>query len=430
VFLQSGNIAVIKTTSHRVVVPFYAYAAISFLIATVLLFSSVTAFTNHYFHPKVLAVTHLMALGFATMIILGASHQLIPVLIEGKLYSNKLAYCSFVLAGIGIPLLVYGFYVFNMGAPAKWGGGLVVVSILCYTINLGKSISAGKSENVHVIFVFTAAVWLFITTLIGLSLVYNFTLNMLPHDSVHYLSYHAHIGIVGWLLMLVIGVSSRLIPMFLISKYTNPRLLWLLYFLINTSLIGFILLFIFGNNQTHFFVPVFALLAGILLFVYYCYACLKERIRKRVDEQMKISLLSVAMLLLPALVLLVIVAFLAATTAQHITLIVTYGFVIFFGWLTAIILGMTFKTLPFVVWNKAYHQQSGIGKTPNPKSLFNETYFNWMGFAYLGGFGLFTTGILLSTTILLKTGAMLLVLTAVLYNLNVFQVIFHQPKNE
>lgn len=328
-FLQSGNIAVIKTTSHRVVVPFYAYAAISFLIATVLLFSSVTAFTNHYFHPKVLAVTHLMALGFATMIILGASHQLIPVLIEGKLYSNKLAYCSFVLAGIGIPLLVYGFYVFNMGAPAKWGGGLVVVSILCYTINLGKSISAGKSENVHVIFVFTAAVWLFITTLIGLSLVYNFTLNMLPHDSVHYLSYHAHIGIVGWLLMLVIGVSSRLIPMFLISKYTNPRLLWLLYFLINTSLIGFILLFIFGNNQTHFFVPVFALLAGILLFVYYCYACLKERIRKRVDEQMKISLLSVAMLLLPALVLLVIVAFLAATTAQHITLIVTYGFVIF-----------------------------------------------------------------------------------------------------
>lgn len=412
------------------VVPFYAYAAISFLIATVLLFSSITAFTNHYFHPKVLAVTHLMALGFATMIILGASHQLIPVLIEGKLYSNKLAYCSFVLAGIGIPLLVYGFYVFNMGAPAKWGGRLVVVSILCYTINLGKSISAGKSENVHVIFVFTAAVWLFITTLIGLSLVYNFTLNMLPHDSVHYLSYHAHIGIVGWFLMLVIGVSSRLIPMFLISKYTNPRLLWLLYFLINTSLIGFILLFIFGNNQTHFFVPVFALLAGILLFAYYCYACYKERIRKRVDEQMKMSLLSVAMLLLPVLVLLIIVALLVATTAQHNTLIVTYGFVIFFGWLTAIILGMTFKTLPFIVWNKAYHRQSGIGKTPNPKNLFNETYFNWMGLAYLSGFVLFAAGILLSTAILLKAGAVLLVLTAVLYNLNVFQVIFHQPKSE
>ncbi len=412
------------------VVPFYAYAALSFLVSVVLLLLSGTAFTNHYFHPKVLAVTHLMAVGFVTMIILGASHQLIPVLIEGKLYSNKLAYCSFILAAIGIPLLVYGFYVFNMGAPAKWGGRFVVLSVLCYTINLGKSIAAGKSENVHVVFVFTAALWLFITTLIGLSLVYNFTVDMLPHDSVHYLSYHAHIGIVGWFLMLVIGVASRLIPMFLISKYSNTRLLWFLYFLINASLIGFILLFIFGNNQTFFFVPVLALLAAILLFAYYCYSCYKERIRKRVDELMKMSLLSVAMLLLPVLVLVVIVALLVATTNQHNTLIVTYGFVIFFGWLTAIIMGMTFKTLPFIIWNKVYHRQAGIGKTPNPKSLYNETYFNWMSLMYLGGFALFTAGILLSAALLLKTGAVLLVLTAVLYNLNVFQVIFHQPKSE
>src|SRR6478736_9097431 len=109
-----GNTTTPKTTSHKVVLPFYLYASLSFLAATVLLFTSSSAFLDHYFHPHILAITHIMALGWGTMLILGASHQLVPVLIEGKLYRNKLAYTSFVLAAIGIPLLVYGFYIFNM----------------------------------------------------------------------------------------------------------------------------------------------------------------------------------------------------------------------------------------------------------------------------------------------------------------------------
>src|SRR5574338_310513 len=102
------NNNLVQNTTHKVVIPFYVYAALSFLAATILLFLSDNAFTQHYFHPRTLAITHTMALGWGTMIILGASHQLVPVLIEAKLYSNKLAYISFILAASGIPLLVYG----------------------------------------------------------------------------------------------------------------------------------------------------------------------------------------------------------------------------------------------------------------------------------------------------------------------------------
>ena len=96
-----SNNPIAKTTSHQVVIPFYAYAALSFLAATVLLFFSDASFTGHYFQPHILAITHLMALGWATMIIFGASHQLVPVLIESDLYSNKLSYVSFTLAALG-----------------------------------------------------------------------------------------------------------------------------------------------------------------------------------------------------------------------------------------------------------------------------------------------------------------------------------------
>lgn len=416
-----------STTTHKAVLPFYAYAGIAFLVATVLLFTSTPAFTQHYFHPQTLAITHIVALGWGTMMILGASHQLVPVLIEGKLYSNGLAYVTFLLAAVGIPLLVYGFYTFNMGWPAQWGGWLVNGAVLLYLVNLAMSIQKSKGENVHAVFIFAAAAWLLITTVAGLLLVHNFTTPLLSADSLHYLSLHAHLGFVGWFVLLVIGVGSRLIPMFLISKYNAPKKLWIIFGLINGALIAFVILFFENVSAPFYLLPVFLVFIAIVLFVQYCYKAYLQRIRKSVDEPMQLSMLSVLMLIVPLLLLLVLFFFLLFNNSQQ-QLVLAYGFAIFFGWLTAIILGMTFKTLPFIAWNKVYHKKAGLQKTPNPKDLFNNTVFNAMSLAYIGGFLLFATGILTSVILLLQTGAALLLLTALLYNWNVFKIIFHQPK--
>ncbi|GMV77455.1 MAG: hypothetical protein AMXMBFR79_05900 [Chitinophagaceae bacterium] len=422
-----SNSSIAKTTSYKVVLPFYLYAAFSFIAATILLFVSSNSFLSHFFEPKVLAVTHAVALGWGTMIILGASHQLVPVLIEGELYSNKLAYTSFVLSAIGIPLLIYGFYVFDMGSPAKWGGRFVVLSILVYLINVAISIKKSKKENIHAVFVFTAVIWLFITVSLGLALVYNFTYTFIPHDSVHYLPLHAHIGIIGWFLLLVIGVGSRLIPMFLISKYKNTKILWAIYILINVALLSFILIFYF-LPITLSFIPNILLLASIVLFIFYCFAAYKQRIRKQVDEQVKLSLLSTLLMAIPIILLFIIIAVFVKKDAINYHETIAYGFVIFFGWITAIILGMTFKTMPFIVWNKNYHKRSSMGKTPNPKDLFSNIVFKWMAVAYLLGFAIFLIGLLIPNSLLLKPGAALLLIAAVLYNWNVFKMLYHKPK--
>jgi hypothetical protein len=412
-----GNITA-RTTSHKVILPFYIYAAFAFLVSSILLFASGWV---------LFAITHLMALGWGTMIILGASHQLVPVFTEGKLYSEKLAYLSFILAAIGIPLLVYGFYVFDMGSPAKWGGRFVLLAILSYLINLGASISKGKRENVHAVFIFTATLWLFLTAFLGLALVYNFTATVLPKDSLHYLSLHAHVGIIGWFLLLVTGVGSRLIPMFLISKYSNTRLLWRVYYLINGALVFYILVFYFLHREAILFIPAAMLFTAISLFAYYCYHSFKQRLRKQVDEQMKISLLSVAMIFLPVVLLLVIITLLLFSSSEKVSLITGYGFMILFGWITSLILGMTFKTLPFIVWNKVYHHYSASGKTPGPKELFDHTVFRIMSISYLAGFILFASGILTEKILFLKTGSALLIITAILYNWNVIKLVTHKP---
>ena len=425
-----GNTGLTSTTSYKIVLPFYIYAAIGFLVACILLVFSINGFTSNYFQPHTLAITHTMALGWGTMIILGASHQLVPVMIENKLYSNTLAWCSFIFAATGIPLLIYSFYVFDMGWPAQWGGHLIVSAVIVYLLNLAISMAKSKHENVHAFFVLTATIWLLTTTIIGLLLVYNFTIPFLSKSSLDYLPMHAHIGIVGWFLLMIMGVGSRLIPMFLISKYNSTKKLWWIYGCINIGLLLFVADFLYIHISWLYVISYICIAIAILLFANFCYNAYKERIRKKVDEQMKVSLLSVLMMVLPLIFLLIIIILMSIQSSVNMTLVISYGFIIFFGWITAIILGMTFKTLPFIVWNKVYQSLAGKRKTPNPKDLFNNIIFKWMAISYISGFIVFTAGILLNQFFILQTGAILLLITSILYNWNIIQLISHKPSTQ
>lgn len=412
-----------QTTSYKVVLPFYIYAALSFVVATALLLLNTDIFYQHYFTPKTLAITHVMALGWGTMIILGASHQLLPVLIEGKLDSELLAWLSFICAAVGIPHLVTGFYIFHTGWLLQCGAVLVNAAVVFYLVNVISSIYESRKLNVYTCFIATATLWLFATTFFGLMLVFNFTRTWLPESSLEYLSLHAHMGLAGWFLLMVLGVGSRLIPMFLISKYTNNKMLWGIYGCINAALVAFAALRLQQAPKQWYMLSALLVLIAILLFAGYCYKAYRLRIRKKVDRQVNLSLLSVALLFVPLLSLLLIIYFFPAGTKANMILL--YGFCIFFGWITAIILGMTFKTLPFIIWNKVYHDKAAA-ETPTPKALFSESLFRLMALCYAGGFILFATGIIVLQDLLLKAGAVALLAAAIFYVGNVVKTISHK----
>jgi hypothetical protein len=213
--------------------------------------------------------------------------------------------------------------------------------------------------------------------------------------------------------------------MFLISKYVNVKTLWVIYVLINTALLGFIVLKTLKLYPSLYYTPFILVLIALFLFAGYCFNAYKIRIRKKVDEQMKVSLLSVVLLFLPLFSLAAVIFFMSRNE-QVPQMVLLYGFCIFFGWITAIIMGMTFKTLPFIIWNKVYTNRAE-GKTPAPKELFSEQLFQGMAAAYLTGFALFFLGMIFMTDILLKSGAVCLLAAAVLYTANVLKTAFHQP---
>ena len=66
-------------------------AAVAFVVAAVALPWLASELSGHYYQPRVLALTHTVTLGWITMSILGASYQLIPMVLERPLWSERLA---------------------------------------------------------------------------------------------------------------------------------------------------------------------------------------------------------------------------------------------------------------------------------------------------------------------------------------------------
>lgn len=414
------------TTSPRVVLPFYGYGAGCFLLAALVLLLHSGNLLGHYFQPPLLAVTHLLALGWGTMMTFGASYQLMPVLTGKLLWSDRLATVSFWLGGSGIPLLVWGFYSFQLDGPALIGGVLTFLGISCWLFNMSGSVGGDWRKQVHAVFLFAAGIWLWLTALVGLALLFNFRYPLLPADSLHYLSVHAHLGIVGWFLLLITGVGSRLIPMFLISKYENNRLLWAIFGTVNGGLLVYLAGFLAEIGET-VWGAMGLIAAGIALFILFCYRSYQKRLRRAVDVPVRLSLLSAGLMTLP-LVLLCSHYFRKPQPAvAEARLFVTYGLLIFLGWITAILFGMTFKTLPFIVWNKVYGKLAGKQQTPAPNALFPENVLRWMTWGYGAGVVLLVAGLLTGMSPLLRIGSGLLFLSAILYVYLVSRMLMHKP---
>lgn len=416
-----------KAPSASVVLPYYATGAVVFFILTFLMLLSSSSFLGHYFQPHILTFTHLAALGWGTMIIFGASHQLLPVVMEVHLYSERLAKWCYGLLVPGVFLLTVSFWNFSIGWIMETGALLILVAIICYTINVYGTARQNKKTTISSECIVTASIWLLLTAVLGTLLVFNLRYAFFPKDHLYYLKIHAHLGMAGWFMLLIIGVSSRLIPMFLLSHHEPGRQVKWAYYCINISLLGYLIMaFVFKTEK---YWPVFAIiaLAGIIAYGSFVRTAYKKAIRKKLDEPMKITMMAILLLGLPLGLLFILAAFTDPGSAYEVSFSLAYGASILGGFITAIILGQTFKTLPFIVWMHRYKKLIGKTKTPLPRELYNDRWVTLQFYCYLGGYFLLLTGIILHIDWLITLGCIGLFLTAVFYNINVFITLSHHP---
>ena len=413
-----------KAPGNKAVLPFYATGAVAFLVLCIVMLCTPQSFTQHYFTPHLLTIVHIAALGWGTMIIFGAAHQLLPVICEQDLYSEKMAAASWYTLTAGIILLTWKFWNLDVGWMMITGGSLIVFSVLLFVINVWKTTQICTRYTAQKLLITGSAFWLLFTVSVGLLLAINLSLTtpMFRVSHLEVLKLHAHMGIAGWFLQLITGVSTKLVPMFLLGKSSKEYLLRNAFIFQNLGLILFLTDGYFFAVTGRVLIYAAIVLAGIICWLLYLYDVFRNRLRKRIELLMKHTFLSFLSLILAVLLIPVVYY----SDGYRFTMV--YGTLIFLGWITNIILGKTFKTLPFIIWNTHYKHLTGKAKIPLPKDLFSEKLTIWQFRLFIAAFLVFALGLALQQLTVIRIGLVLWLAVAVIYCLNVFKLIFHQSK--
>ncbi len=429
--MQAG-LSTKNAPSPSVVLPHYAAGTIFFIVASVLLFFASGDMANSYIGPKVLGLTHIMVLGWLTVIIFGALYQLIPVVMEIKLFSEPLAHISFYTLVTGTILLSYTFWNNYIGETIymRIGGTLIFISVLLFVVNTLFSALKTKQKTIENTFIVTAAGWLLLTVLLGILITINLAFNFIPKTNLQLLKIHVHFGIVGWFMLLVIGVASTLLPMFFIAHKLNRTYLKLSYYFINAGLTALIFTLYF---EAHIGFKIFAgiiLLTGILFFIKYNYDAYKKRLRKKLDIGMKLTVFAFIFLFLTLAFGILSALNLGILSAYSNQIHAAYGISLIFGFLTSLILGQMYKTLPFIVWLKRYQNKVGKFKIPMPAHIYSEKLANWHYYGFLIAIFTLLAGIFTKESIIIQVSAVAFFITASLFAYNTFKILFHKDKSE
>lgn len=418
-----------KAPSSSVVIPHFIFGAVSFVLVAILLLLSGNSFTGHYFQPKILAVTHLAVLGWASMIIFGSLYQLIPVILEEKLFSEILAKITFYLFGSGSLVLTAGFWNFSTDLFLPLGSIMVFSAILLFCVNIWVTSVKSPAKSIEADFILTSTIWLFLTGLLGILMTFNFNFLFFDRPHLEYLKVHANMGIAGWFLCLIMGVGSRLIPMFLVAHKLNKKILTAAYYSLNLGLIILVSGWLFQAPE--YIVLSGSVLIGtaVILFGRFIYTAYKKRIRKQTDIGLKQSFTAMGILGIPLITGLVLSLFQDTESSLFLKGSLIYGTSVFLGFVTALILGQTYKTLPFIIWLRTYGKVVGKVKTPLPKELYSDKLGNWQFAFYLLAFAGIIIGIAIPESLMIKVGAGFLIVAAVIYNINILKMMLHlKPK--
>lgn len=202
----------------------HRFSLISLLIGLVISVAMAFQFTRQYYAHARLLHLHVILLGFVTMAMIGATHRLLPIVLNAELYSLKLARFVMVALPAGFAILIGGFITSSLHLELAIGG-LLILSIGLYAYNLLRTwIGSGHQGNAASDHLMIATFFLVLMMILGLLVGANFLPEppALPFGSLHLAAY-THMALIGFILQTVFGVLSYGIPEILAADRTTSR---------------------------------------------------------------------------------------------------------------------------------------------------------------------------------------------------------------
>lgn len=318
-----------------------------------------------YPSPRVAGITHLFTLGWLTTTIFGALYQLLPVALGAPLRSVRIGHASFWTFAPGVGLFAAGVAT-STTALHHAGIALVATGILLTVGNVGSSLPRARTRDVAWAAVAIALGYLASTLVLGVVLLHNLHTGFLAEARLRVLAVHIHVALVGWALVMMTGVSHRLLPMFLLSHGADTR--WTKRAI--ALLASGVLVLCIGLDAR---VPaltwaaVAMLEAGVACFVWQAHAFHRARVRRRIDVGMRFAGSALGFLVVSAL----LGAAVLARGVAHPRLATAYVMVGLLGGIVLYVVGFFYKIVPLLAWTVRYKDRLGKGTAPTVAATFS-----------------------------------------------------------
>ena len=369
------------------------------LMSFVIFFTPFNEISNQYSHFAI-GVVHLFTLGILSMIIFGAMQQMMPVL-AGAIIKKTRLFANVVHTSLVLGTLFLSFsFIFEIKILLHIAVLFLSIAFLTFFIMSIKLLFKVKylTSTVKAMRLFSLAG--IITLFLGLYLAIS---HMTLEFDTHYYSFvflHILFGLFGFALLLIMGVSFQVIPMFYVApdfpKFIQNKLPLIIFILLFVSA-----LFFFFDINILILKLIFSSL--IISFCFYGLKSLNNRKRPVFDATLwywKFSLVSLAISL---------IIWLVEFDTNYILAIVFA-----FGFLYSLLQGMVYKIIPFLSW---FHLSSkGYFKLPTIREFINERYIKIHFFVHISSVIFFVLSYFLNDLIYLAS--ILFLFSNILFFLN------------
>jgi hypothetical protein len=341
--------------------------------------------------PSMLIAVHLTMIGWLSLLMLGALYQFVPVITNTTLYSQRLPIFGLGFIGAGLILMLLGFLALSgVGALhtacLPIGGALVLTGFVLGGTDIALTLWKVRPLPLPAVFVAISLVFLLLTALLGLAFALVFALPESPAFLSRLagagLSLHLAAGLGGWFTLTIMGVSYRLLSMFMLAP-DEPRrstyaALWLTSGGLATLIVGGLIRLEGGPTAAW----VNSLAAAAIGLGFACYLSdIVQFYRSRRRKVLELNSVTAAGALI-LLTLAVLIGFGLAMFGKLAQYAAAVGYLFVFGGLTGLGLSQLYKIVPFMTWLDVFGGRLGKGPVPRVQDLVNESRARFWFIAY------------------------------------------------
>jgi hypothetical protein len=389
-----------------VVLPFFMAAPAGLAAAGLLLAGSGADTFVAINLPRTVAVTHAAVIGWLSLTMMGAVYQLGPAVLGGRLLSARLARMQWLVHAIAVPVFIWALLEWRVTIMGLAGVG-VVASFALFLANATPAAWFGRSRSLTRAYIAVSLALLAATFVLGLTWVGTLRYLWFP-ITLGELSAHAHLGLLGWVGLTVMGVSYQLVPMFSVVNRAKPRFGWIALGLTVVGLLTFASLIATDPPPAvRVSLAAFAA-AGPLIWAVDMLGLMRARSRRRLDVQGRATFVSIAFLF-AAVPLAVGAAGGTPLTpgGEPARWLLAYAFAAVGGWAGTTLIGNSFKIVPFLIWFHRYRPLVGRVPVPLVGDIYSERAANGVLVLHGAGVLVLVTAALFGQLDLLRAGGLL-----------------------